>query len=197
VDTSAEQTFTITITPVNDAPTAAVVAGGACNSDFSGTINLTLSDIDSNVASATLSGTSSKTSIVANSGILFGGSGANRTAAITGIAGKSGSATITITVSDGSASSTITVTYNAGTNKRDMLSGTAGTDLLFGGNDLVCGGNGDDTLDGGADSDTLDGANGNDRLTGGAAADIFGGGAGTDTATDYNPAEGDTSNSIP
>jgi hypothetical protein len=45
---SATKSVTITVTPVNDAPTVAVVAGGACGTnDRSGTINLAVNDPDS------------------------------------------------------------------------------------------------------------------------------------------------------
>jgi CSLREA domain-containing protein len=69
-----------------------------------------------------------------------------------------------------------------GTNKRDVLRGTAGPDLLrgLGGNDKLSGLAGDDCLDGGAGSDVLDGGAGKDKLTGGAGADSLKGGAGDD-----------------
>jgi serralysin len=48
-------------------------------------------------------------------------------------------------------------------------------------------------VSGGGGDDGLGGAAGNDRLTGGPGADRFSGGIGTDAATDFTPAEGDTS----
>ena len=52
---------------------------------------------------------------MANSGIVLGGSGANRTVAVTPVANASGTATITVTVSDGSltASDTFVLTVTA------------------------------------------------------------------------------------
>lgn len=75
----------------------------------------------------------------------------------------------------------------------DLLRGGAGDDLILGGdgNDRLKGGRGDDRLDGGAGDDRLRGDNGKDTLTGGSGADRFRGGDGNDTATDFNPAEGD------
>ena len=55
-----------------------------------------------------MTGTSSNTTLVPNGNIVFGGSGANRTVRITPASGKSGTATITITISDGGLSTSDT-----------------------------------------------------------------------------------------
>ena len=110
---------------------------------------------------------------------MLGGSGTNRTVAITPTAKTSGTAVVTVTVSDGDLTGQ-TITVEVGTEENDSITGTAGADLVLGvngsdvigaagGNDLVCGGNGNDTLTGGADHDTLDGGNGNDSCCGGEA----------------------------
>jgi VCBS repeat-containing protein len=214
-------TVSITVNPVNDAPTIEVAAGGSCAS-ASGTMNLTVGDLETAAGDLTLGKSSSNRTLVPNANIAFGGGGANRTVTITPAANKSGKATITLTVRDGNggtASTTITVVV--GTNNRETIFGTSASDMIFGkngndtinadnGNDLLCGGdgndrlrgeNGDDTLHGGQDEDTLEGGSGNDRLRGGEdedtlsgslGADFFSGGADTDTATDFNAAEGDT-----
>ena len=174
VDTSAAQTFQITVTPVNDAPTVAVAAGGQCGTNgTSGQINLTVADVESAPGSLTLSATSSNQNLVPNSGLSVGGSGANRTLAVTAAAKRSGTATITVTVSDGQSSGTVPITVKVGTDSRDTLGGTSGADIIFGkngndaitgqdGNDLLCGGNGAGSMSGGEGDDTLDGAKGND-----------------------------------
>ena len=74
---------------------------------------------------------------------------------------------------------TITV---RGTNAREALTGTAGTDVayLFGGNDQFDGLGGNDFVCGGSGDDTLTGGDGNDTLIGGAGNDIANGGPGTD-----------------
>ncbi len=104
-----------------------------------------------------------------------------------------------------------------GTASADVIKGTkaANTILAGGGVDVVCalgdadnvsgegdadrliGGVGNDTLSGGTGADTLHGRAGNDTLTGGDGGDRFVGGLGTDTATDYNQAQGDTRVTIP
>jgi bacillolysin len=215
---------TITVNPINDPPTLEVAAGGACgpSTDRSGTINLAVNDVDNPVASLTLSASSSNTKLVRNEDVVFSGTGATRTMKVTAVDKKSGTANITVTVSDGTPPGTpIIVPVMVGTPQSDVMNGTDAADMIFGlagvntlngdkGNDLLCGGNSRDTLNGGAGDDTLDGANGNDTLrgdadkdilrgnlgddalTGGTQADSFSGGPGTDSAPDFNAAEGDT-----
>ena len=90
-----------------------------------------------------------------------------------------------------------------GTAGADVIVGTSGKDEVSarGGRDVVCGGGNNDELEGGGGNDRifgeggndiLAGEGGNDTLTGGLGADRFRGGEGTDTATDFNPAQGDT-----
>jgi RTX calcium-binding nonapeptide repeat (4 copies) len=106
---------------------------------------------------------------------------------------------------------------NSGQTYRGVLRGTAGNDVMVGtagpdeiagrgGNDTICAGEGDDEIEGGPGNDRLLGEGGNDELaggggsdtmTGGPGADKFRGGAGTDSATDFNPGEGDTKTSVP
>jgi VCBS repeat-containing protein len=199
-------TVTITVNPVNDAPTVTVVAGGACGTnDRSGTVNLTVGDVDSPAAEElTLTVASSNPALVPSNNVVFGGSDANRSLTATAVAGRTGTADLMVTVSDGQASGSVLVTVRVGGGGNNTLPGGAGTDLAFGQNgndtlsglgsyDLLCGGNGNDTLSGGDGDDILAGGAGNDRLTGGAGADRFSGGAGTDTATDFAAAQGDTS----
>jgi uncharacterized protein len=187
-------TVSITVTPVNDAPTAAVAAGGQCLADFRGLANLTVGDIESAPGSLTLSGSSSDTTLVPNANITFGGSGATRTVTIATASGKSGSAVVTITVSDGTSTTAITINIFAGTSNNDTLTGGSGPDMIFAGNaqdtltgnggiDLLCAGQGDDTLSGGDGDDTLDGGSGQDQLDGGANDDMLLGGQGDDQLT--------------
>ena len=95
-----------------------------------------------------------------------------------------------------------------GTAGADVMVGTNGRDEFSarGGNDVVCGGGNNDELEGGGGrdrifgeggNDILAGEGGNDTLTGGQGADRFRGGEGTDTATDFNPAQGDTKTGVP
>jgi VCBS repeat-containing protein len=196
-------TVTITVTAGNDAPTVTVAAGGTCGKDdHSGTINLTVGDVE-NEATLTLSVASSNPVLVPTSNVAFAGSGAARTMTISTVDGRSGTATLTVTVSDGQATGSVQVPVTVGGGGKDTLTGGTGADLLLAqsnndtltggdGNDLLCGDSGSDALSGGAGDDSLGGGSSGDRLSGGSGADRFIGGSGTDTATDFTAAEGDT-----
>lgn len=217
--TSADNTVTF---DVNEAPTF-TVSGGQCSAsnDASGTINLILFDADGDSLSLSLLSNSNPT-LVPNGNVVLGGSGDNRTIRFTSGNKRTGTATLTFNLSDGTTTVSIVVTTRFGTDGNDSLTGTGGVDLLFclngmdvlsgaGGNDLLCGGNGTDAIDGGAGNDILDGQSGGDTLngginndtlrggtgedtlTGGSGADLFSGAQGADTNTDFNAAEGDTS----
>lgn len=71
----------------------------------------------------------------------------------------------------------------AGAGRDDTLTGAGGNDWLNGGNgnDSMDGGIGDDTMIGGAGRDTMFGGDGNDSLSGGALNDRLFGGTGNDT----------------
>jgi RTX calcium-binding nonapeptide repeat (4 copies) len=193
-------------------PIVRVAPGGACGaSDISGTINLALSDPDTLAQDLTLSATSSNQAVVPNGNISFGGgTDASRNMNVTAL--KSGTPTLTVTVSDGDLQRSVLVKVRVGTNAIDTLSGLsgsgAGSDMIFarngndtargwGYNDLLCGGDGNDSLRGDRGDDNLRGGDNNDKLTGDIGADRFVGGAGTDTATDFNAGEGDTKINIP
>ena len=211
---SSPATVTITVTPVNDAPRVVVAPGGTCGlDDRSGTINLTVSDVDTPAAALTLSASSNNQALLPNGNIVFAGSGASRTLTARTVAGRTGTANVTVTVSDGQATATVPLTVRAGGNGNDVLTGGNGTDLIWGqkgndsvgggagidllcggaGNDLLSGAAGNDALSGGPGDDRLSGGAGNDVLTGGSGADRFSGGPDVDAATDFSAARGDTS----
>ena len=100
----------------NAAPTISNISDQTTNKDTAtGSIAFTVGDIETAAGSLTVTGSSSNPSLVPNANILFGGSGANRTLTITPAAGKTGTATITVTVSDGAltATDTFLLTVNA------------------------------------------------------------------------------------
>jgi ELWxxDGT repeat protein len=130
VATSGTQTFTITVTPVNDAPSIGAIADRTINEDAStGAISFSVADIDTAVSSLVVTATSSNTAIIPNGNIVLGGSGSSRTVTVTPAANQNGGpVTISVTVSDGSlsASETFTVTVNS---VNDAPSFTAGTNV--------------------------------------------------------------------
>jgi hypothetical protein len=113
---SRSDSFVQTIRPENDRPTISDVANlTATSGRASGPIAVTLADVDNAASSLTLTARSSNTTLVPASGLVLGGSGANRTLTLTPAAGQTGSATITLTASDGvlTATDTFTVTVTA------------------------------------------------------------------------------------
>ncbi len=115
----------------------------------------------------------------------FGQIGSDRNVTIVPVAGRTGTAVVTITVTDEfGATATVPITVKVGGTGADILRSSSGANLLLGrgGNDTLIGGNGIDLLGGGG---------GNDTLTGGTGADVFRGGTGVNTATDVNTFEGD------
>ncbi len=106
-DTSASQSFTITVRAVNDGPTISDIGD---HSTPAGTpteaITFTVGDTETAAGGLTLSATSSNTALVPVAGVVFAGSGPDRTVTVSPAAGQSGTATITITVSDGTTSAT-------------------------------------------------------------------------------------------
>jgi uncharacterized repeat protein (TIGR03806 family) len=84
-----------TISPIADVTVAV--------NSSTGPIPFTVGDAAVPAESLVLTGTSSKTNLVPNANIVFGGSGSNRTVTVTPLAGQSGSATITVQVDNGSA----------------------------------------------------------------------------------------------
>ncbi len=111
------RTFTVTVTNVNDLPTISNIASQTVNEgNATATLPFTIGDLETSASSLSLSGTSSNPTLVPNANIVFSGSGANRNVRVTPAALQFGTATITVTVSDGSggtASDTFVVTVNA------------------------------------------------------------------------------------
>ena len=106
---TTSDTFTLTVTAVNDAPTISNITDRsiAVNTN-TGAIAFAIGDIETAPTSLTLTKSSSDTTLVPTANIVFGGSGAARNVTITPAANKLGSATVTVTVSDGALTGTDT-----------------------------------------------------------------------------------------
>ncbi|HET6918173.1 MAG TPA: hypothetical protein VFI46_01780 [Jiangellaceae bacterium] len=194
----------ISVTAANDSPTVTVAARGTCGTDdHSGTITLTVGDMENAATTLTVNATSSNPSLVPSGNVVFSGSGDTRRLTVSAVDGRTGTAIVTATVSDGQDSGQVEVTVRVGGSGKDTITGGSSTDLIFAqsnndtptggdGNDLLCGHSGSDTLSGGGGDDSAGGGAGTDRLTSGSGPDYFSGGSGTDAATDFIAAEGDT-----
>lgn len=99
--TTSAFTMTVSVAP-NEAPTISAIGNQTTTSGQTTTaIPFTIGDAETAAASLTVSGTSSSTTLVPAANIVFGGSGTDRTVTVTPVAGRTGSATITVKVSDG------------------------------------------------------------------------------------------------
>ena len=114
---TASTNFVLTVNAANTAPTITAIGPQSTNENTpTGPIAFTIGDAETPPSGLTLSGTSSNATLVPNANITFGGgTGANRNVVITPAAGESGTATITVTVSDGAltASTNFVLTVNA------------------------------------------------------------------------------------
>jgi hypothetical protein len=120
-DTAGSATATVaqsaiasyTLGPVGATPTLGAIANQSILQNGStGALPFTVDDTDTPVANLILSGGSGNITLVPNANITFGGSGTNRSVTVTPATGQTGTALISVTVSDGgtSASTFFTVT---------------------------------------------------------------------------------------
>jgi len=103
-ETTASDTFVLTVRSVNDPPTISAVADVTINEETSTPpIPFTVGDVETPAGSLVVTCNSSNLALVPLANIVPGGNGANRTVTITPAANRYGTSTITLTVSDGSA----------------------------------------------------------------------------------------------
>lgn len=99
---SNQQSFLFTVTNVNDRPTISDIPNQTILEDgVAGPIAFTIGDIDTPLSSLTLSVITTNSALIPASGIVFGGTGGNRSITLTPLPERSGTSFITVTVSDG------------------------------------------------------------------------------------------------
>ncbi len=132
---------TITVTSVNDLPTISDIGNQSTNEGVAtGAIGFTVGDVETAAATLTVSGSSDNQTLVPNTSFVFGGSGTARTVAITPAANQSGTATITIAVSDGLVSTFDTFVLNvaaAGVGPTVQILSPNGGERLFTGSPFM------------------------------------------------------------
>ncbi len=97
-------TFHVTVLPVNDPPTISTIANQTIDqATATGIIAFTVNDLETPAGSLVVSASSGDSTLVPDSGIILGGSGAGRGLLITPATNQSGTATITVQVTDGAA----------------------------------------------------------------------------------------------
>src|SRR5438477_13038082 len=104
---STSAAFNLTVKPMTNSPPVIsdIPDQTTAEDNSTGPISFTVGDAESPASSLIVSGTSSNPGLVPNGNIVFGGSGSNRTVTLMPATNQSGSATITVTVSDGALSS--------------------------------------------------------------------------------------------
>jgi uncharacterized delta-60 repeat protein len=113
---SVSDTFVLTVNSVNDVPRIGNLNNRTISEDGNtGALSFFIDDVETAAASLSVTRASSNTTLVPTANIVLGGIGANRTVTVTPAANQFGSATITVTVSDGSANAinTFLLTVNA------------------------------------------------------------------------------------
>ncbi len=94
-------TFVLTVRPVNDPPTISSLSNRTVNEDTpTGNISFTISDPETAAGNLILTGTSSNKTLVPDNQIVFGGSGGNRTVNVIPASNESGTTVITLSVRD-------------------------------------------------------------------------------------------------
>ena len=105
LESNPSQTLNYTSPAQNQPPTISSIANQTIFEDTpTGIVSFTVGDPDTALSNLVLSASSSNTNLIANTSFVFGGSGANRTLSYSPRPDQSGSAVITVTVSDGRAS---------------------------------------------------------------------------------------------
>src|SRR5262245_61392620 len=104
---STNTTFQLTVLASNTPPTISSVANQTINEDTPmAPLAFTVGDAETAVTSLVVTATSSNATLVPNTNLALGGSGANRTLTVTPAANQNGAATITLTVNDGQLTAT-------------------------------------------------------------------------------------------
>jgi hypothetical protein len=121
---SASTSFTMTVNSnvVTQSPTITAIENQAIKKNTATkTLTFVIGDVDTSVGNLMLTKSSSNAKLVSAAGIVFGGSGANRTVKVTPAANQSGVATINIGVKDNTGNSTSTSFIITVTNPPPMI----------------------------------------------------------------------------
>ncbi|BAY24531.1 peptidase-like protein [Calothrix sp. NIES-2100] len=210
---TVDDTFTVNVAPVDDAPTVVtpiadvIVNQGSANTNIN--LGSVFTDIDNDAAAITKSIVTNSNNTLVNASIV------GNSLTLQYLPNQFGNAQVTVRGTSGgkTVDDTFSVTVNPvgniingtaannsllGTSGRDIISGFGGNDtidpregndVVYGGdgNDYVLGSLGDDLIYGDAGNDTLFGGSNNDTLTGGKNSDRLVGDSGIDTLIGVNP----------
>lgn len=181
--TSAPATVSLSVTPVDDAPTVTGLGDRVMKDGGRAAVAFVVGDDSTPVADLQVTAAGDDADLFPRGALEVTGSGADRVVHLAPPAGRSGTARITVTVADAAgARTTGSLTVTVLRARPCTLTGTAGDDVLVGtpGRDVICAGGGDDVLRGLGGHDVLRGAGGDDRILGGAGRDVLVGRGGDD-----------------
>ena len=128
VESVPSNVISYTVPSANTAPTILNIADQTITQNTAtAAIPFTVGDAQTAAGSLIVTGASSNPTLVPAANIVFGGSGANRTVTVTPALNQTGTATITVTVSDGSltASDSFVLTVSATSNTAPTISNIA------------------------------------------------------------------------
>ena len=115
-DTSAAQTFTITVNAANDTPTLTGAAAATTDEDTPYIYSFTVEDVEDAPAALTIAYDTDNTLLIPKANMVLGGSGAFRTVTLTPEPNQYGTACLTFTVKDSTgaaATQTVLFTVNS------------------------------------------------------------------------------------
>jgi hypothetical protein len=133
---TASDTFIVMVNAVNDPPTITDIDDQVMSEDAVRVVPFMIGDVETPVSALLVEGRSSNPALVPDGNLVFGGAGANRTVTITPLADQFGSATITITVTDGhgaATSDTFLLTVNAVNDRPFIVAGPQSRRVMVGG----------------------------------------------------------------
>ena len=117
----------------NDAPTVSSLSNvSILEGGNSGTILFSIGDTETNAADLTVVASSSNQSLLADSGIVLGGSGSARSFDLDPVSGASGSSIVTISVSDGTRETSESFTLNVQSITVPTISSIANVSITLG-----------------------------------------------------------------
>ncbi|XOV79630.1 MAG: tandem-95 repeat protein [Aestuariibacter sp.] len=129
---TASRQFKLTVNAVNDVPTISTIPNKTINEDSStGNISFTIWDAETSVTTLNVSASSNNQTLVSTGNISLSGTSGSRSIKVTPKANHSGTATITVTVSDGvhTASESFVLTVNP-VNDPPSVSGIANQSII-------------------------------------------------------------------
>ena len=130
--TVAQNTIKSYSLTANTPPTiTAISAQSIAMNTATGALAVTVGDAETALASLTMVGSSSNTTLVPNANITFGGANASRTVTVTPAASRTGTATITVGVNDGTVTTSTTFLLTVtGTNTAPTVSAISAQSTL-------------------------------------------------------------------